>query len=142
PYPPAPPLLYGLRESLIMRREEGLENVFARHRRLAEACRAAVRGWGLEILCQDPKVYSPILTGVVMPAGHDADNFRKIALENFNISYGAGLGKVAGKVFRIGHLGACNELTLLGPLAPTEMSLKLAKVPHKAGGVAAAMASF
>jgi alanine-glyoxylate transaminase/serine-glyoxylate transaminase/serine-pyruvate transaminase len=142
PYTPASTLLYGLKEALAMLREEGLENVFARHRRLAAACRAAVRGWGLEILCQDPNVYSPILTGVVMPPGHDADNFRKVALEQFNISYGAGLGKVAGKVFRIGHLGDCNELTLMAALCATEMTLKLAGVPHKAAGVAAAMASF
>ena len=142
PYTPASTLLYGLKEALAMLNEEGLENVFARHQRLAAACRAAVKGWGLEILCLDPKVYSPILTGIVMPAGHDADAFRKVALENFNISYGAGLGKVAGKVFRIGHLGDCNELTLMAALCATEMSLTLAGVPHKAGGVAAAMASF
>jgi alanine-glyoxylate transaminase/serine-glyoxylate transaminase/serine-pyruvate transaminase len=142
PYTPATTLLYGLKEALAMLNEEGLENVFTRHQRLAAACRAAVRGWGLEILCQDPAVYSPILTGVVMPAGHDADAFRKVALENFNISYGAGLGKVAGKVFRIGHLGECNELTLMGALSATEMTFTLMQVPHKAGGVAAAMASF
>jgi alanine-glyoxylate transaminase/serine-glyoxylate transaminase/serine-pyruvate transaminase len=142
PYTPATNLLYGLKEALAMLSEEGLENVFARHQRLAAACRAAVRGWGLEILCQDPAVYSPILTGVVMPAGHDADAFRKVALENFNISYGAGLGKVAGKVFRIGHLGECNELTLMAALSATEMTFTLMQVPHKAGGVAAAMASF
>jgi len=142
PYTPATTLLYGLKEALAMLNEEGLENVFARHQRLAAACRAAVRGWGLEILCQDPAVYSPILTGVVMPAGHDADAFRKVALEHFNISYGAGLGKVAGKVFRIGHLGECNELTLMGALSATEMTFTLMQVPHKAGGVAAAMASF
>ena len=142
PYTPATNLLYGLREALAMLNEEGLDHVFARHRRLAAACRAAVRGWGLEILCLDPKVYSPILTGVVMPQGHDADNFRKVALENFNISYGAGLGKLAGKVFRIGHLGDCNELILMGALCGTEMAFKLAGVPHKAGGVDAAMASF
>jgi len=142
PYTPATNLLYGLKEALAMLNEEGLDNVFARHQRLAAACRAAVRGWGLEILCQDPAVYSPILTGVVMPAGHDADAFRKVALENFNISYGAGLGKVAGKVFRIGHLGECNELTLMAALSATEMTFTLMQVPHKAGGVAAAMASF
>jgi alanine-glyoxylate transaminase/serine-glyoxylate transaminase/serine-pyruvate transaminase len=142
PYTPATNLLYGLKEALAILNEEGLENVFARHQRLAAACRAAVRGWGLEILCQDPAVYSPILTGVVMPAGHDADAFRKVALENFNISYGAGLGKVAGKVFRIGHLGECNELTLMAALSATEMTFTLMQVPHKAGGVAAAMASF
>jgi alanine-glyoxylate transaminase/serine-glyoxylate transaminase/serine-pyruvate transaminase len=142
PYTPASTLLYGLKEAIVMLNEEGLENVFARHQRLAEACRAAVRGWGLEILCADPKVYSPILTGVMMPAGHDADNFRKVALEHFNISYGAGLGKLAGKAFRIGHLGDCNELTLMAALCATEMTLQLAGVPHKAGGVAAAMESF
>jgi len=142
PYTPASTLLYGLKEALAMLHEEGLENVFARHQRLAAACRAAVKGWGLEILCADPKVYSPILTGVLMPAGHDADNFRKIALEQFNISYGAGLGKVAGKVFRIGHLGDCNELTLMAALCATEMTFKLAGVPHRQGGVDAAMASF
>ena len=142
PYTPASTLLYGLKEAIAMLNEEGLDNVFARHLRLAAACRAAVKGWGLDVLCVDPKVYSPILTGILMPAGHDADNFRKVALENFNISYGAGLGKVAGKVFRIGHLGDCNELTLMAALCATEMSLKLAGVPHKAGGVAAAMTSF
>ena len=142
PYTPSTNLLYGLKEALAMLNEEGLDNVFARHQRLAAACRAAVKGWGLEILCADPAVYSPILTGVVMPAGHDADAFRKVALENFNISYGAGLGKVAGKVFRIGHLGDCNEPTLMGALAATEMTLTLMQVPHKAGGVAAAMASL
>ena len=142
PYTPASTLLYGLKEAIAMLNEEGLDNVFNRHLRLAAACRAAVKGWGLEVLCVDPKVYSPILTGILMPAGHDADAFRKVALENFNISYGAGLGKVAGKVFRIGHLGDCNELTLMAALCGTEMALKLAGVPHKSGGVDAAMASF
>jgi alanine-glyoxylate transaminase/serine-glyoxylate transaminase/serine-pyruvate transaminase len=142
PYTPATTLLYGLKEAIAMLNEEGLENVFARHQRLAAACRAAVHGWGLEITCLDPKVYSPVLTGVMMPAGHDADNFRKVALEHFNISYGAGLGKLAGKAFRIGHLGDCNELTLMAALCATEMTLKLAGVPHKAGGTAAAMDSF
>ena len=142
PYTPAISLFMASKESIAMMEEEGLENVVARHERMAEATRRAVRHWGLEILCQDPAVYSPILTGVVMPAGHDADAFRKVALENFNISYGAGLGKVAGKVFRIGHLGDCNELTLMGALSATEMTLTLMQVPHKAGGVAAAMASF
>lgn len=142
PYTPASTLLFGLKESLAMLHEEGLDNVFARHQRLAAGCRAAVRGWGLEILCQDPHAYSPILTGVVMPAGHDADQLRKVALEHFNISFGAGLGKVAGKVFRIGHLGDCNVLTLMAALCATEMSLKLCGVPHKAGGVDAAMAYF
>ena len=142
PYTPASTLLYGLKEALVMLNEEGLEHVFARHQRLAAAARAAVKGWGLEVLCADPNVYSPILTGILMPAGHDADAFRKTALENFNISYGAGLGKVAGKVFRIGHLGDCNELTLMAALCATEMTLTLMQVPHKSGGVDAAMASF
>jgi alanine-glyoxylate transaminase/serine-glyoxylate transaminase/serine-pyruvate transaminase len=142
PYTPASTLLFGLKEALAMLNEEGLPNVFARHQRLAAACRAAVKGWGLEILCADPAVYSPILTGVMMPAGHDADAFRNTALEQFNISYGAGLGKVAGKVFRIGHLGDCNELTLMAALCATEMTLTLMQVPHTAGGVDAAMASF
>jgi alanine-glyoxylate transaminase/serine-glyoxylate transaminase/serine-pyruvate transaminase len=142
PYTPATTLLYGLSEALAMLNEEGLDNVFARHQRLAAACRAAVQAWGMEVLCQDPKAYSPILTGVVMPAGHDADQFRKVALEHFNISYGAGLGKVAGKVFRIGHLGDCNELILMGALCATEMGFKLAGVPFKAGGVDAGMTSF
>lgn len=140
PYTPATTMLFGLREALAMLREEGLENVFARHRRLGDACRAAIQGWGLEILCSDPKSYSPVLTGVILPGGHDADAFRKIALEQFNISYGAGLGKVAGKVFRIGHLGNCNALTLMAALCATEMTLTLMQVPHKSGGVAAAMA--
>jgi len=138
PYTPATNMLYGLRESIAMLLEEGLENVFARHRRLAEATRAAVRAWGLEIFCLEPKEYSPVLTAVLMPAGHNADRFREIVLENFNMSLGAGLSKVAGKLFRIGHLGACNELTLMGALTGVEMGLGLAGVPHKTGGINAA----
>jgi len=139
PYTPATNLLYGLREAIAMLLEEGLPQVFARHKRLAAATRAAVEHWGLEILCQEPDGHSPILTAVLMPEGHDADAFRKIVLENYNMSLGAGLSKVAGKVFRIGHLGECNELTLLGALTGVEMGLGKAGVPHRAGGVGAAM---
>jgi alanine-glyoxylate transaminase/serine-glyoxylate transaminase/serine-pyruvate transaminase len=142
PYTPATNLLYGLREALAMLREEGLDQVFARHRRLAAATRAAVRAWGLEILCQNPSEYSPVLTAVMMPAGHDADQFRQVVLDNYNISLGQGLTRLAGRVFRIGHLGECNDLVLLGALAGVEMGLSMAGVPHRAGGVAAAMAEF
>src|SRR5260221_915347 len=119
--------------------EAGLENVCARHKRLAAATRAAVAQWGLEVLCLEPAEYSPVLTAVLMPPGHDADQFRKTVLDNYNMSLGSGLTKLAGKVFRIGHLGECNELTLLGALTGVEMGLSLAGVPHRAGGVAAAM---
>lgn len=142
PYTPATNLLYGLKEALAMLQEEGLDQVFARHKRLASACRAAVRAWGLEVLCENPAEQSPVLTGVLMPPSHDADRFRKIALEKFNISLGSGLGKVAGKVFRIGHLGECNELALLGALSGVEMGLAAAGVPHRSGGIAAAMADL
>ncbi|SFD13900.1 alanine-glyoxylate transaminase / serine-glyoxylate transaminase / serine-pyruvate transaminase [Bosea sp. CRIB-10] len=142
PYTPATNLLYGLKEALAMLQEEGLDQVFTRHQRLASACRAAVRAWGLEVLCENPAEQSPVLTGVLMPPSHDADRFRKIALEKFNISLGSGLGKVAGKVFRIGHLGECNELALLGALSGVEMGLAAAGVPHRSGGVAAAMADL
>ncbi|MCP1968239.1 alanine-glyoxylate transaminase/serine-glyoxylate transaminase/serine-pyruvate transaminase [Bradyrhizobium elkanii] len=139
PYTPATNLLYGLREAIAMLLEEGLDNVFARHQRLAAATRAAVNQWGLEVLCQEPSEFSPVLTAVMMPPGHDADQFRKVVLDNFNMSLGAGLSKVAGKVFRIGHLGECNELTLLGALTGVEMGLSVAGVPHRSGGVEAAM---
>jgi alanine-glyoxylate transaminase/serine-glyoxylate transaminase/serine-pyruvate transaminase len=139
PYTPATNLLYGLKEAIAMMLEEGLDNVFARHKRLAAATRAAVTHWGLEVLCQEPAEYSPVLTAVLMPPGHDADKFRKVALEKYNISLGSGLSKVAGKVFRIGHLGECNELTLLGALSGVEMGLSAAGVPHRSGGVDAAM---
>jgi alanine-glyoxylate transaminase / serine-glyoxylate transaminase / serine-pyruvate transaminase len=139
PYTPATNLLYGLKESIKMLMEEGLDNVFARHLRLAEATRAAVRAWNLEILCQDPQEYSPILTAVVMPAGHDADRFREVALKHYDMSLGAGLSKVKGKVFRIGHLGHFNELMLMGTLSGVEMALDVAGVPHTSGGVLAAM---
>jgi alanine-glyoxylate transaminase / serine-glyoxylate transaminase / serine-pyruvate transaminase len=142
PYTPATNLLYGLREAIKMLLEEGLDEVFTRHQRLAAATRAAVRAWGLEVLCEEPREYSPVLTAVVMPPGHDADQFRKIALDKYNISLGTGLAKVAGKVFRIGHLGQCNELVLMGALAGVEMGLSAAGVPHRAGGVAAAMAEL
>jgi alanine-glyoxylate transaminase / serine-glyoxylate transaminase / serine-pyruvate transaminase len=142
PYTPATNLLYGLKEAIAMMLEEGLDNVFARHKRLAAATRAAVTHWGLEVLCQEPAEYSPVLTAVLMPPGHDADKFRKIALEKYNISLGSGLSKVAGKVFRIGHLGECNELTLLGALSGVEMGLSAAGVPHRSGGVDAAMKSL
>jgi alanine-glyoxylate transaminase / serine-glyoxylate transaminase / serine-pyruvate transaminase len=139
PYTPATNMLYALAEAIDMLHEEGLENVFARHDRHAEATRRAVRAWGLEILCKDPKYYSPVLTAVVMPEGHSADEFRKVVLENFNMSLGSGLSKVAGKVFRIGHLGDFNDLTLMGTLAGVEMGLGLAGVPLRKEGVQAAM---
>ena len=139
PYTPATNLLYGLAESLEMLFAEGLDNVFARHARLAEATRQAARAWGLDILCADPARYSNSLTAVVMPEGHDADALRRVVLDNFDMSLGAGLGKVAGRVFRIGHLGHFNELMLCGTLAGVEMGLALAGVPHREGGVQAAM---
>jgi alanine-glyoxylate transaminase/serine-glyoxylate transaminase/serine-pyruvate transaminase len=139
PYTPATNLLYGLREALCMLQEEGLDNVFARHRRLAEATRAAVRAWGLEIVCVDPEEYSNVLTGVLMPPGHDADELRRVILERFNLSLGAGLGKLKGRIFRIGHLGDFNELMLAGTLCGVEMGLAAAGVPFSKGGVAAAL---
>jgi alanine-glyoxylate transaminase/serine-glyoxylate transaminase/serine-pyruvate transaminase len=139
PYTPATQMLHGLAVSIDMLHEEGLENVFTRHDRLAEATRRAVRGWGLEIMCRDPKYYSPTITAVMMPEGHDADAFRNLALDTFNISYGMSFGRYSGKMFRIGHLGDINDLTLLGALAGTEMALALAGVPHRKGGVQAAM---
>jgi alanine-glyoxylate transaminase/serine-glyoxylate transaminase/serine-pyruvate transaminase len=139
PYTPATTLIYGLREAITMLLEEGLDQVFARHQRLGAATRAAVRAWGLEVLCLDAAEYSPVLTAVLMPPGHDADQFRKVVLENYNMSLGTGLAKLAGKVFRIGHLGECNDLILMGALTGVEMGLAVAGVPHRAGGVAAAM---
>jgi alanine-glyoxylate transaminase/serine-glyoxylate transaminase/serine-pyruvate transaminase len=139
PYTPATNLLYGLHESLQMLTEEGLENVFARHDRLAEATRRAVKAWNLEVLCLNPQEYSSTLTAVLMPEGHDADAFRKLVLEKFNLSLGNGLGKVQGKVFRIGHLGDFNDLMLAGTLSGLEMGLALAGVPFKKGGVLAAL---
>jgi alanine-glyoxylate transaminase/serine-glyoxylate transaminase/serine-pyruvate transaminase len=140
PYTPATNLLYGLREALkMLLDEEGLDAVFARHLRHAEATRRAVRAWGLEVLALDPREYSPSLTAVLVPAGHDADRVRKTVLEAFDMSLGTGLGKLAGKVFRIGHLGDFNDLTLMGTLAGVEMGLGLAGVPVKNEGVQAAM---
>lgn len=142
PYTPATNLLFGLREALQMLQEEGLPNVFRRHQRHAEATRAAVRAWGLEVVCEEPREYSSSMTAVFLPAGHDADRLRRTILENFDMSLGAGLGKLAGKVFRIGHLGHFNDLMLCGTLSGIEMGLRLAEVPHKAGGVAAALDSL
>lgn len=139
PYTPATNLLYGLHEALEMLFAEGLENVFARHRRFGEATRAAVRAWGLEVLCKKPEEYSSALTAVIMPEGHSADGFRKTVLTHFNMSLGQGLSKLSDKVFRIGHLGDLNDLTLCGTLAGIEMGLELAGVPHQKGGVRAAM---
>jgi alanine-glyoxylate transaminase/serine-glyoxylate transaminase/serine-pyruvate transaminase len=141
PYTPATNLLYGLREALrMLLDEEGLERVFARHRRHAEATRRAVRAWGLEVLAANPAEYSDSLTAVLMPPGHDADRARKVILEAFDLSLGTGLGKLAGKVFRIGHLGDFNDLMLAGTLAGCEMGLLLAGVPVRCEGVQAAMA--
>jgi alanine-glyoxylate transaminase/serine-glyoxylate transaminase/serine-pyruvate transaminase len=142
PYTPATNLLYGLGEAIDMLHEEGLDRVFARHQRHAEGVRRAVKAWGFENLCKDAKYYSPVLTAVVMPEGHNADALRKAALDHFDVSLGTGLAKVAGKVFRIGHLGDTNDLTIIATLAGVEMALKLANVPHKADGVRAAMAHF
>jgi alanine-glyoxylate transaminase/serine-glyoxylate transaminase/serine-pyruvate transaminase len=140
PYTPATNLLYGLREALTMLlEEEGLDNVFARHARLAEATRHAVRAWGLEILCLNEAEYSNTLTAVLMPEGHDADNLRTTILERYDMSLGTGLGKVQGRVFRIGHLGDFNELMLAGTLCGVEMGFASARVPYKAGGVLAAL---
>lgn len=139
PYTPGTNLLYGLDVAIDMLNEEGLENVFARHERLAEAVRRAVQAWGLENVCKVPEHYSPALTAVLMPEGHDADAFRGAVLEKFDMSLGMGLSKLAGRVFRIGHLGDTNELTILGAIAGAEMGLGLAGVPHQKGGVQAAM---
>ena len=139
PYTPATTLLFGLREALNMLAEEGLQNVFARHKLLAKATRDAVQAWGLETYCQAPENHSPVLTAVLMPKGHDADGFRQTVLANYNMSLGAGLSKLKGKVFRIGHLGDCNALTLMGALSGVEMGLADTGVPHKSGGVNLAM---
>jgi alanine-glyoxylate transaminase / serine-glyoxylate transaminase / serine-pyruvate transaminase len=139
PYTPATNLLFGLQESLTMLREEGLDNVIARHARHGEATRRAVRAWGLEVMALNPAEYSSSATAVLVPAGYNADEVRKVILEQFNMSLGNGLNKVAGKVFRIGHLGDFNDLMLAGTLCGVEMGLELAGIPHKTGGVAAAL---
>ena len=139
PFTPATNLLYGLAEAIDMLHEEGLDNVFKRHDRHAAATRKAVQAWGLEVLCQEPKDYSSALTAVLLPDGHNADAFRAGVLQNFNMSLGNGLAKLAGKIFRIGHLGDFNDLMLLGTLSGVEMGLSLANIPHQKGGVDAAM---
>lgn len=139
PYTPNTNLLYGLSESIDMILGEGLDKVFARHQRLAEATRRAVRAWGLQVQCAEPAVYSPVLTGVVMPDGVDADAVRKLIYERFNMSLGQALGRIRGRMFRIGHLGDCNDLTLMATLSGCEMGLKLSGVPLAASGVAAAL---
>ena len=139
PYTPATNLLYGLREALLLLREEGLERVFRRHARHGEATRRAVRAWGLELNCKDEREYSNALTAVLLPEGHDEAKLRARILERFDMSLGQGLGKVRGKIFRIGHLGDFNDLTLCGTLCGVEMGLGLAGVPHAPGGLAAAM---
>jgi alanine-glyoxylate transaminase/serine-glyoxylate transaminase/serine-pyruvate transaminase len=139
PYTPATTLLFGLRESLAMLQEEGLASVFRRHDRYAAATRAAVDAWGLENVCQDPAEFSSVLTAVLLPEGSDADELRRIILERYDMSLGTGLGRLAGRAFRIGHLGAFNELMLIGTLGGVEMGLGVAGVPHRPGGVTAAM---
>jgi alanine-glyoxylate transaminase/serine-glyoxylate transaminase/serine-pyruvate transaminase len=139
PYTPATNLLYGLKEALAMLSEEGLANVFARHDRHAEATRRAVKAWGLEVLCLEPREYSSSLTAVKMPDGHSADGLRRAILERFDMSLGSGLGQLADKVFRIGHLGDFNDLMLAGTLSGIEMGLGIAGVPHRRGGINAAL---
>ena len=139
PYTPATNLLYGLHEALEMLFAEGLDAVFARHARLAEATRRAVRGWGLDILCADPAEYSASLTAIVMPDGHNADALRKVILDRYDLSLGQGLGKMSGRIFRIGHLGWFNELMLCGTLCGVEMGLAQCEVPHKKNGVREAL---
>ena len=142
PYTPATNLLYGLREAIAMLREEGLDRVFARHCRHGEATRRAVRAWGLELVCENADEYSSSLTAVMMPDGpghHDGDVLRRIILERFDLSLGTGLGKLKGKIFRIGHLGDFNDLMLAGTLSGVEMGLAAARVPFRRGGVLAAL---
>jgi alanine-glyoxylate transaminase/serine-glyoxylate transaminase/serine-pyruvate transaminase len=142
PFTPATNLLFALREALKMMHEEGLANIFRRHARYGDATRAAVRAWGLEIVCEEPLEYSNSMTAVYTPEGHDPDRLRKIILENFDMALGAGLGKLAGKAFRIGHLGGFNDLMLAGTLSGVEMGLRLAGIPHQEGGVMAALNSL
>ena len=139
PYTPATNLLFGLREAIAMLKDEGLENVFARHIRHAEATRQAAAAWGLEVLCKNAAEFSPSLTALMMPPGHDADALRKVILDRFDMSLGMGLGRLAGKIFRIGHLGYFNDLMLAGTLSGVEMGLVAAKVPIERGGVNAAL---
>jgi len=139
PYTPAVNLLYGLNESINMLLEEGLENVFARHARHAEATRIAVHAWGLEILAKNPVERSNSITAIMVPAGYDSDNLRKIILDNYDMSLGTGLAKIKGKVFRIGHLGDFNDLMLAGTLAGVEMGLKQSGIPFKPGGIMKAL---
>ncbi len=139
PYTPATNLLYGLNESIDMLQEEGLDNVFERHKRLADATRLTVEAWGLEILAKNPIERSDSITAIMVPDGHDSDNLRKIIYDNYNMSLGTGLNKVKSKVFRIGHLGDLNELSLMGALAGIEMGLKQSGIPYKTGGIMAAI---
>ncbi|MGH6726196.1 MAG: pyridoxal-phosphate-dependent aminotransferase family protein [Pseudolabrys sp.] len=139
PYTPATQMLQGLAVGIEMLHEEGLDNVFARHARLAEATRRAVKAWGLDIVCRDAKYYSPTLTAAILPEGHNADAFRALALDTFNISFGSSFGALTGRYFRIGHLGDINDTMLMGALSATEMTLSLAGIPHKKGGAQAAM---
>jgi alanine-glyoxylate transaminase/serine-glyoxylate transaminase/serine-pyruvate transaminase len=139
PYTPSTNILYGLREALSMMRDEGLETIWARHERFGRATRAAVKAWGLDILAQNPAEYSGVLTAVVMPEGRDADAFRQLVLERFDMSLGTGLGKMKGKIFRIGHLGDFNDLMLAGTLSGVEMGLALSGIPYKPGGVLAGL---
>ena len=139
PYTPAVNILYGLNESINMLLEEGLDSVFARHARHAEATRIAVQAWGLEILAKNPKERSNSITAILIPEGHDSDNLRRIVLDNYDMSLGTGLAKVKGKVFRIGHLGDFNDLMLAGTLAGVEMGLKQSGIPFKPGGIMAAL---
>jgi alanine-glyoxylate transaminase/serine-glyoxylate transaminase/serine-pyruvate transaminase len=139
PFTPATGLLFGLAESLAMLNAEGLDNVFARHERHAEAVRRAVEAWGLDIWCRNPRHYSPAVTAVAVPEGHDADRFRRLVLDTFDVSLAMGLGPLSGKVFRIGHMGHTNDVTIVGALAAVEMGLEIAGIPFNEGGVTAAM---
>src|SRR3977135_3940259 len=140
PYTPATNLLFGLREALkMLLEEEGLDAVFARHARHGEATRRAVNGWGLDVLCADPREHSNSLTAVLVPDGYDADRVREIILDRFDMSLGTGLGKMKGKIFRIGHLGHFNDLMLCGTLSGVEMGLHRAGIPHRAGGIPVAL---
>ena len=139
PYTPATNLLFALKEAIAMLEEEGLDKVFARHQRHGAATRAAAKLWGLDLVCLDPQAYSSALTAVMVPDRHDADAFRKIVLENFDMSLGTGLGRLKGRAFRIGHLGHFNDLMLMGTLSGVEMGLDLAGIPHRSSGVLAAM---